>query len=72
MQDMPLIYARYFTADELRQLAAFYKSPIGVKALSQIPKVMAEFSATLGPRFTAFQQQLQGRLKAILQKHGIK
>jgi uncharacterized protein len=72
MPDFPLIYARYFTADELRQLAAFYKTPLGAKALSQIPKVMAEFSATLAPRFTPFQQQLRGRLQAILQKHGIK
>jgi hypothetical protein len=72
MQDMPQIYARYFTADELRQLAAFYKTPLGAKALSQIPKVMADFSSTMLPRMTAFQQQLQGRLQAILQKHGIK
>jgi hypothetical protein len=72
MQDMPQIYARYFTAEELRQLAAFYKTPLGAKALSQIPKVMADFSSTMLPRMTAFQQQLQGRLQAILQKHGIK
>jgi hypothetical protein len=72
MQDMPLMYARYFTADELRQLAAFYKTPLGAKALSQLPRVMAEYSATLPPRMTAFQQQLQGRLQAVLQKHGIK
>ena len=72
MQDMPQIYARYFTADELHQLAAFYKTPIGAKALSQIPMVMADFSKTMLPRMTVFQQQLQGRLQVILQKHGIK
>jgi hypothetical protein len=72
MQDMPQVYARYFTADELHQLAAFYKTPLGAKALSQIPKVMADFSATMMPRMAAFQQQLQGRLQAILQKHGVK
>jgi hypothetical protein len=72
MQDMPQIYARYFTADELHQLAAFYKTPLGAKALSQIPKVMADFSATMLPRMTAFQQQLQGRLQVILEKHGVK
>ena len=72
MQDMPQIYAKYFTADELHQLAAFYKTPLGAKALSQIPKVMADFSSTMMPRMTAFQQQLQGRLQAILEKHGVK
>jgi hypothetical protein len=72
MQDMPQIYARYFTADELRQLAAFYKTPLGAKALSQIPLVMADFSKTMLPRMAAFQQQLQAGLQAILQKHGVK
>jgi hypothetical protein len=72
MPDVPLIYARHFTAEELRQLATFYKTPLGAKALSQIPQVMTEFSATLVSRFTPFQQQLRGRLQAILQKHGIK
>jgi hypothetical protein len=71
MQDMPQVYARYFTAAELRELAAFYKTPVGAKALSQMPKVMADFSSTMIPRMTVFQQQLQGRMQAILQKHGI-
>lgn len=72
MQDMPQIYARYFTVDELHQLAAFYKTPLGVKALSQIPLVMADFSKAMLPRMAVFQQQLQGRLQAVLQKHGVK
>lgn len=71
MQDMPAIYARYFTAAELRELAAFYKTPVGAKALSQMPRVMGDFSATMLPRMVTFQQELQGRLLAILHKHGI-
>lgn len=71
MKDMPAIYARYFTAPELRELAASYKTPVGAKTLSAMPKVMTDFSSTMVPRMTAFQQQLQGRMQAILQKHGI-
>jgi hypothetical protein len=71
MKDMPPIYARYFTAAELRELAAFYKTPVGAKALSSMPRVMADFMAIMLPRMTAFQQQLQGRLQAVLQKHGV-
>jgi len=71
MQDFTPIYARYFTADELRQLVAFYKTPIGAKALSLMPKIMGEFPAILQRRLPAFQQQLRGRLQEILQKHGI-
>ena len=33
MKDAPTIYARYFTAGELREMIAFYKSPTGMKAL---------------------------------------
>jgi hypothetical protein len=72
MQDMPPIYARYFTVAELRELAAFYKTPVGAKALSQMPRVMADFTAIMLPRMASFQVQLQARLQAVLQKHGIK
>jgi hypothetical protein len=71
MQDMPAIYARYFTADELHQLAGFYKTPVGAKALTLMPKVMGDFSSTMLPRMNSFQQDLQARLQAILKKHGI-
>jgi uncharacterized protein len=71
LQDMPAIYARYFTADELRELAGFYKTPIGAKQLSVMPKINAELSGTMLPRMNAFQQELQGRMQEILRKHGI-
>jgi hypothetical protein len=71
MQDVPTIYARYFTVDDLHQLAAFYKTPLGTKALALLPKVQADSFGTMMPRMVGFQQQLQGRLQAILQKHGV-
>jgi hypothetical protein len=36
------IYARQFTAEELRQIAAFYKTPVGVKMLTQMPALTQE------------------------------
>jgi|SRR5580658_4311608 hypothetical protein len=71
MQDLPPIYARYFTVAELHELAGFYKTPVGAKALATMPRVMADFSASMMPRMATFQQELQGRLQAILQKHGV-
>jgi hypothetical protein len=70
MQDAPAIYARYFTADELRQIAAFYKTPAGAKALQTLPKVTADYFGTMMPRMAGFQQQMNGRIQAILEKHG--
>jgi uncharacterized protein len=70
MQDAPAIYARYFTADELHQIAAFYRTPAGAKALQTLPKVMSDYFGTMVPRMANFQQQMNTRVQAILEKHG--
>lgn len=36
------IYARNYSVDEMRQLLAFYRSPLGAKMLATMPKVMQE------------------------------
>ena len=36
------IYARNFSEDEMQQIIAFYRSPIGAKMLATMPKLMQE------------------------------
>jgi len=72
MKDAPAIYAKHFTAQELRDMVAFYKSPTGVKALHEMPKVMADVGTEMAPRMQAFQGHLNTRVRAILEKHGYK
>jgi hypothetical protein len=36
------VFAKRFTKDELRQLAAFYASPVGRKALSELPGALRD------------------------------
>jgi len=36
------IYARNFSADEMQQIIAFYRSPVGAKMLGTMPKLMQE------------------------------
>ncbi|NVD73101.1 DUF2059 domain-containing protein [Duganella sp. BJB1802] len=36
------LYARTYSADELKQITAFYRTPIGAKMLATMPKLMAE------------------------------
>ena len=36
------LYARHFTAEEIGQLAQFYKSPLGVKMLATMPQITSE------------------------------
>jgi hypothetical protein len=68
----PLIYAKYFSAQELRDMAAFYQTETGSKALRMMPQVMSEYFGTLMPRMEEFNRDLQTRLQAILAKHGVK
>jgi hypothetical protein len=70
--DAPLVYAKYFSAQELRDMAGFYKTPTGAKALRLLPKVMSEYLGVLMPRMEGLNRDLQGRIQAILAKHGLK
>lgn len=36
------VYARHFTAEEIRQLLAFYESPVGQKLVAQMPSLNAD------------------------------
>lgn len=43
------VYATHFTVDELRQLSAFYRGPVGQKFLQVMPKVMQD-SMSMGQK----------------------
>lgn len=51
------LYARYFTAQEMDQLAAFYRTPTGQKTLSVMPQLTMEAAKmgqrVVGPRMQA-------------------
>ncbi|HEX8605922.1 MAG TPA: DUF2059 domain-containing protein, partial [Pseudoduganella sp.] len=42
LEAMVPIYARHYTVDEMRQMAAFYKTPVGQKSLRLMPQLMSE------------------------------
>lgn len=68
----PDIYAQHFTADELRQLLAFYKTPLGSKVLTEVPKVMGEYTAkALMPMMGPMQAELQDSIQTVLRNHGV-
>src|SRR3974377_501599 len=72
LEKAPAIYARYFSASELRDIAAFYKTPSGSKALSLMPKVMGDFSSTvLVPLMQPMQAEMQTAMQTVLRKHNV-
>ena len=65
-----MIYARNFSADELRQLASFYRSPIGQAFLSKMP-VIAQQSMALGQQLgQSVAGELRDRMIEELRKRG--
>lgn len=72
MKYSPAVYVRHFSAQELREIVAFYRTPTGAKALHEMPRVMGDVIADMGPRVQTFQEGLNTKIAAILQKHGYK
>jgi hypothetical protein len=70
MKDAPAAYAKYFTAQELRDITAFYRTPTGAKALQTMPKVMFEYLAAVRPKVQEFQQGIGTSVQEIMQRHG--
>ena len=64
------LYATHFSADELRQITAFYKAPVGQKFLQVLPKVMQD-SMALGQKFgESIAGDMRGRMIEELRKRG--
>jgi hypothetical protein len=55
------LYARHFTAAEIRQLAAFYKTPVGVKMIAVMPQIAGE-------SMQISQQVMMPRISAAIEK----
>jgi len=58
------VWADTFSVDELHQIAAFYRTPLGAKMLASMPKLMGEGmrigQKIMARRFTAMMQQPAG------------
>jgi hypothetical protein len=70
MTEAAPVYARHFSAQELGEMTAFYRSPTGAKALQLMPKVMAEFFGIIMPRTQALDNTLKTRIAAVLKRRG--
>jgi hypothetical protein len=63
MDQLEQIYAQTFTATEVRQLIAFYKTPIGRKLTASLPEITSE-SAQIGQAWAA--KMLPGLQEALM------
>jgi len=64
------LYARIFTAEELREVTGFYRGPTGQKLVEKLPVITQE-SMMIGQRFgQAVAGELRGRIVDELRKRG--
>lgn len=71
MADAPAIYAKHFTAAELRDMMAFYKTPTGQKSLKAMPQVMTDIFAMIMPKMQGVQVQIMDAFNEVLRRRGI-
>lgn len=69
-KEAPAIYARYFTADELRDMLAFYRTPTGIKMLKVLPKITAEVTGAIIQREEGLQKEAGEAFENILRRRG--
>lgn len=70
MKAAPPIYARHFTAAELGDIAAFYRTPTGQKTIRVLPAVTGEAMQSMAPQIMAAQKLMLERVTAILRERG--
>ena len=63
-----LLYAEHFTVEELKELAEFYKSPLGKKTIEVLPKLTQEGVKMGMEEAQSKQLQLQKRLQPFIEK----
>jgi len=64
------IYATHFSEAELKEMLAFYKSPLGQKMILEEPKVMDESMANAGQWADNLSQDVLARMRAEMKKRG--
>ncbi len=63
-------YAVQFTEPELRQIAAFYKTPLGKKLIDGEPKAIDEATKRIDVWSTKFAEEVMEKMKVELRKKG--
>jgi len=69
-EQMAKIYANDFTEQELKDLTAFYKSPLGQKLLSTEPKAIQMSMTYMNQWAQNFADQVSGEFRAEMRKRG--
>jgi hypothetical protein len=67
---MAKIYASNFTEAELKDLLAFYSSPVGKKSLEVDPRVVNDSMSYIDGWAQKFSEEVNGKIRAEMRKRG--
>lgn len=67
---MAQVYANEFTEQELKDLVAFYKSPLGQKLLASEPRAIQFSMSYMNQWAQAFSETVNGEFRAEMRKRG--
>ena len=70
MNDAARIYASHFTEPELKQILAFYQSPLGHKVITEEPKTADESMTMAGNWADKLSEEVMGKMRAEMKKRG--
>ncbi|WP_020186801.1 DUF2059 domain-containing protein [Methylopila sp. 73B] len=67
----PAVYAKHFSAQELKDILAFYESPTGKKTITVMPALMGELMQSLTPQMLESAKRMQAAFVLVLERKGI-
>lgn len=67
LSKLPPIYSKYFTLEEIKELVAFYKTPLGHKIIKVTPSLVGELSKAMAD----YGGKLANRIIETLKENGI-
>ena len=68
--EVAIVYAKHFTEQELKELVAFYKSPLGQKMLKEEPVALDESFKRAQDWSIEFSDAVMGRFRTEMKKQG--
>jgi hypothetical protein len=69
-QQLARVYAEHFTVQELKELLAFYKSPLGKKLIAEEPKIAEDAMKSADDWSQKFAEEVIAKMRAEMKKRG--
>ena len=71
LNDLIPIYAKYFTLEEVREMIAWYETPLGKKSIEVMPQLIADSMQVSQQRLGAILPELEEKITARLKSEGL-